>query len=69
MCGANLKGPPSFGINPVHSETATWKYEFVDAVTVDDCKAQVTVLRDVLCGTYRSPHLPFLGRFGYSTLI
>jgi hypothetical protein len=48
---ANLDWPLSFGVNPRLSATATRKYEFVHAVAIHDCKAQVTVGWDFLDGT------------------
>jgi hypothetical protein len=47
----NIDGPLSFGVNPRLFATATRKHEFVYAVAIHDCKAQVTVGWNILNGT------------------
>jgi hypothetical protein len=65
----NIDGPLSFGVNPRLSAAATRKREFVHAVAIHDCKAQVTVGRHTFDGTDQVPHPPLLNRAEYSTLI
>ena len=65
----NIDGPLSFGVNPRLSATATRKHEFVHAVAIHDCEAQVTVGWHSLDGTDQVPHAPLLNRAGRSTLI
>ena len=43
MRRTNVNGPPSFGINPVISQTATGEDEFVHPFMIHDCKMQVTL--------------------------
>jgi hypothetical protein len=47
----DIDGPLSFGLNPRLSATATRKRQFMCAVAVDDCKAQVAIGWNILDGT------------------
>jgi hypothetical protein len=69
MSRTNFQEPPSFGVDPGLSETATRKDEFVHAVAILDCEEQVKVRRNVLDRADMAPHIPFLPLAGYATLI
>jgi hypothetical protein len=60
MGRANVDWALSFGINQGLSETATGEDEFVRAVNIYHCNAQVTVARYVLNGSDMVPHAHFV---------
>ncbi len=57
----NIDGPLSFGVNPRLFTTATRKHEFVYAIAIHDCKAQVTVGWNILDETNAMPHCVLMG--------
>lgn len=56
MRRTNVNGPPSFGINPGISQTATGEDEFVHPVMIHDCKMQVTLGWDFRYRANMVPH-------------